>query len=87
MKQIFDCYFIAGISTVFAFLLISNIPLIALKFKTWNWSDNIFRYVFLISSLVSILFLFLWSIPIIVFLYLLFSIIENRQNKKHEIQS
>lgn len=87
VKQIFDCYFIAGISAVFAFLLISNIPLIALKFKTWSWSDNAFRYVFLISSLVSILFLFLWSIPIIVFLYLLFSLIENRQNKKHEIQS
>ena len=85
MLLVFDCYSIACITGLFSFLLIANIPLIALKFKSYAWVDNKFRYLLLVLSLISFIVFFLWAIPIIVILYLLLSIIENRQNKTNEI--
>ena len=85
MLLVFDCYSIACIAGLFSFLLIANIPLIALKFKSYAWADNKFRYLLLVLSLISFIVFFLWAIPIIVILYLLLSIIENRQNKTNEI--
>ena len=70
-------------------LLISEIPMFSLKFKTFKWTENQIRYTFLISSAITIIFLLVWSIPIIVLLYVILSSIDNKINKKqsHEIQS
>ena len=70
-------------------LLISEIPMFSLKFKNFKWTGNQIRYTFLVSSAISIIFLLVWSIPIIVLLYVILSSIENKLNKKqsHEIQS
>lgn len=70
-------------------LLISEIPMFSLKFKTFKWKENRIRYSFLISSAITIIFLLVWSIPIIVLLYVILSSIDNKINKKqsHEIQS
>jgi len=77
---------------VMSLLLVAEIPLFALKFKTFKWKGNEIRYLFLISCAILIPSLLVWSIPIIILLYLLLSIINNvrksgQQNKKHEIQS
>jgi CDP-diacylglycerol--serine O-phosphatidyltransferase len=85
MLMVFDCYSIACITGLFSFLLIANIPLIALKFKSYAWAENKYRYLLLLLSLISFIVFFLWAIPIIVILYLLLSLIENRQNKTNEI--
>ena len=84
---VFDCYTIALITSLFSFLLIAKIPLIALKFKNFGWADNKFRYLLIVFSLISFILFYLWSIPIIVFLYLLLSLIGNFQHKTNEIQS
>lgn len=70
-------------------LLISELPMFSLKFKNFKWTGNQIRYAFLVSSAISIIFLLVWSIPIIVLLYVILSSIENKLNKKqsHEIQS
>jgi CDP-diacylglycerol--serine O-phosphatidyltransferase len=70
-------------------LLISEIPMFSLKFKNFKWIGNQIRYTFLVCSAISIIFLLVWSIPIIVLLYVILSSIENKLNKKqsHEIQS
>lgn len=77
------------IIVVMSLLLVSEIPLFALKFKSFKWKGNEIRYVFLISCGILIPVLWVWSIPIIVLLYLLLSIIYNiiRKNRTHEIQS
>jgi CDP-diacylglycerol--serine O-phosphatidyltransferase len=68
--------------------MVSNIPMIALKFKNWTWKDNYFRFSLIGISLIIIPLLTFWAIPIIVFLYLFLSLIENYQTKKkNEIQS
>lgn len=84
---IFDCYALVGITIVMSILMITDIPLIALKFKNFSWEDNKFRYLLVVKSLIIILVFHLWAIPIIVILYLILSIIENYTTKKYEIQS
>jgi CDP-diacylglycerol--serine O-phosphatidyltransferase len=84
---IFDCYIIAGIAVVMSLMMITDIPLIALKFKNFSWKDNKFRYLLVGKSLIIILIFQLWAIPIIVILYLILSIIDNYTTKKYEVQS
>jgi CDP-diacylglycerol--serine O-phosphatidyltransferase len=84
---IFDCYTIAGITVVMSLMMITDIPLIALKFKNFSWKDNKFRYLLVGKSLIIILIFQLWAIPIIVILYLILSIIDNYTTKKYEVQS
>lgn len=84
---IFDCYTIAGIAIVMSLMMITDIPLIALKFKNFSWKDNRFRYLLVGKSLIIILIFQLWAIPIIVILYLILSIIDNYTTKKYEVQS
>ena len=84
---LFDCYALVAICVLFAVLMVSELPLLALKFKNFRWAGNQFRYLLLGVSLISILLFLVWAIPIIVILYLILSIIEHFQFKKHEIQS
>ncbi|WP_068598516.1 CDP-alcohol phosphatidyltransferase family protein [Vaginella massiliensis] len=62
-----------------SFLLISNIPLFSLKFKELSWKDNYYKYIFLIISLIGILVFQIFAIPLIILLYLLFSIIFRKE--------
>ena len=82
---LFDCYTLSVITVLFSVLMVTDIPLISLKFKTWTWNENKFRYILVGSSLIIILLFWIWAILIIVFLYLLLSLIENYQLKKHEV--
>jgi CDP-diacylglycerol--serine O-phosphatidyltransferase len=67
----------------FSVLLISEIPLIALKFKSFELKSNIFRYVLLAFSLVLIIALRQFALTFIVILYLLLSIAQNYFIKNH----
>ncbi len=81
-----NVYFLIGLTLSMSFLMVAELPLFALKFKTFKWADNQMRYMFLIISvLLLILFQFI-AIPFIIFLYILLSIINNKTNK-NEIQS
>lgn len=77
------------IIVVMSLLLVAELPLFALKFKTFKWKGNEIRYIFLISCGILISTLLIWSVPIIVLLYLLLSFIQHilRKNRAHEIQS
>ncbi len=65
-----------------SYLLVSEIPLFALKFKNFSWKDNKIKYVFLIISLVLLVALQFVAIPLIIFLYIILSVISNFQVKK-----
>lgn len=69
-------------TVVMSYLLISEIPLFALKFKNFSWSDNIIKYIFLILSLILLVLMQFVAIPLIIFLYLILSIISNFRAKK-----
>jgi CDP-diacylglycerol--serine O-phosphatidyltransferase len=84
---LFDCYSISAIAVLMSLLMITDIPLLALKFKNFSWKENQFRYLLVGKSLIIILIFQLWAIPIIVILYLILSLIDNLSSKKNEIQS
>jgi CDP-diacylglycerol--serine O-phosphatidyltransferase len=63
---------------VLSYLLVAELPLIALKFKNYGWEDNKMRYILIISALLLVLTLKFVAIPIIIILYIILSIIENK---------
>lgn len=63
---------------VFSILLVAEIPLFALKFVNFKWQGNQIRYIFLLLSLIAIWVLWVWAIPVIVLMYLLLSVINNK---------
>lgn len=89
ITMIFQPGFFIVLIGCMSMLLISEIPMFSLKFKHFKWQGNQIRFSFLISCGLLILFLLVWSIPLIVLLYLVLSFIDNKLNKKqtHEIQS
>jgi len=62
---------------VFSLLLVAEINLMALKFKSYKWSDNKLKFIFLILSLGLIIALGWMAIPIIILLYIFFSVMGN----------
>lgn len=73
-------YFVP-IVVIMSLMLIAELPLFALKFKDFSWKNNQVRFVFLGSCAILIPLLLAWSIPIIIILYLLLSLIENYRKK------
>lgn len=67
---------------IMSYLLISEIPLFALKFKDFSWKSNQIKYIFLIFSLILLITLQFVAIPLIIFLYIIMSVISNLQAKK-----
>jgi len=65
-------------------LMIVEFPLFALKFKHFKLKGNEMRYSFLLISLGLILVFKVWSLALIVFLYLILSLIENIFFKKNK---
>lgn len=70
-------FFIIVISIILSLLMISEIPLFALKFKNFKWTDNKIQFVFIILSVLLFSFLLFTAIPVIVFLYIILSLINN----------
>lgn len=59
----------------FSYLLVSEIPLFSLKFKSLALNPNLHRYLLLILSLILIIFFKFAAIPMIIVIYLILSII------------
>lgn len=86
---VFNSYFLVGLIILMSLLLVAELPLFALKFKHFKWKGNEIRFIFLLTSGILIAVLLAWSIPLIVFLQLILSVIDNKKSKKatNEIQS
>ncbi len=68
---------IVGIAWVFAILLISELPLIALKFKNFKIGDNKMRFALIGIGLVSFSWMQLAGIPLLILAYIALSILEQ----------
>lgn len=75
-------YMLSITSLVLSLLLVSEIPLFALKFKFFGWRGNRVRYVFLALSLLLLITLQFVGIPLIIILYVLMSLITNAYLKR-----
>jgi CDP-diacylglycerol--serine O-phosphatidyltransferase len=71
---------------VFSYLLISEIPLFALKFSSFGWKKNVLRYTFILCSIALIAVLGITGLTGVILLYILFSTAKNtmdKLNRKH----
>lgn len=68
-------------SILMSFLLVAELPLFALKFKNLKWKDNKEKFIFLIIAILLIFALNLYAIPLIIFVYIIESIIINTIKK------
>jgi CDP-diacylglycerol--serine O-phosphatidyltransferase len=75
-------YFLIGVTLVMSYLLISEIPLFALKVKGFGWKENQLRYSFLAISLLMLVLLKFIALPLIIVLYVLMSVGNNLLKKK-----
>ncbi len=68
-------------------LLVSEIPFFSFKFKHFKWKGNELRFLFLITCGILIPTILVWSIPIIILLYIISSVVENLfiKTKQYEV--
>lgn len=72
-------YFLLGVTLILSYLMNAEIPLFSLKFKDFSFKNNAVKYLFLIASIVLIITLKYISIPLIIVIYVLLSVINNVQ--------
>jgi CDP-diacylglycerol--serine O-phosphatidyltransferase len=60
-------------SIVMSYLLVSELPLMAFKFKTWTWADNQSRYLFLMYCVAMLVMFKFAAFPVLVISYIALS--------------
>ncbi|WP_299157626.1 CDP-alcohol phosphatidyltransferase family protein [uncultured Tenacibaculum sp.] len=70
-------YFLIVITVLLTYLMNAEIPLFALKFKTFGFKENRLKYIFLLVSILLLIVLKFVAVPLIILLYVIFSVINN----------
>ncbi len=73
---------VLALVVVFSALLVSEIPMFSLKFKSFGWKGNENRYVLLLVSLLALVFLRVGALAVIVPIYVLYSLVLTVVNRK-----
>lgn len=66
--------------SIFSFLMISEIPMFSLKFKSLRWSENKYRFIFLIVSAAILIWLGISGIPAVIGWYIILSLLTKGQS-------
>ncbi len=74
-QYLYQPHVLYGIIVLISFLMISNIPLLSLKFKNLSLKNNIDKLILLLIGLLVIIFLKWTAVPIIFVAYVLVSLI------------
>lgn len=82
VSAIYNPWFLCILSVIMSVLLVSEIPLFALKFKNFSWADNKVRFIFLALAVILFVSLRFIGIPVVILLYILLSIVNNIFLKK-----
>ena len=75
-------YYVYGVIAfvfIFSYLLIAEIPMFALKFKTWGWKVNEVKYIFLLTSVIMLAFLRVSGLSAVIAWYILLSVLTQRK--------
>ncbi|MES2690735.1 MAG: CDP-diacylglycerol--serine O-phosphatidyltransferase [Bacteroidota bacterium] len=65
-----------------AYMLVAELPLLALKFKNFSWASNQYRFILIICCVLSMLIFKFAGIALSIILYIIISIINNLTAKK-----
>jgi len=73
-QLLFNPYFLIGISVVMSLLLVSELPMFSMKFKSLKWKENKIRYLFILISAYIFYYYAFMGIPLIILIYLVLSV-------------
>ncbi|WP_310993817.1 CDP-alcohol phosphatidyltransferase family protein [Aequorivita marina] len=76
---ILNKWVLIGITLLGSVLMNAEIPLFALKFKSWDFKTNAIRYIFLILCVVLLVLLKFVAIPFIILLYIVLSLFSQKR--------
>jgi len=79
-----NTWILLGIAIVVSLLLVSEIKLFSMKLNSLSWKVNKYKYLFLIVSVVLLIWLKFLALPIILLLYILFSKIHFSSERKDQ---
>ena len=74
----FWLYVVLVLIPISCYLLVSEIPMFALKFKTWGWKGNEVKYIFLITCIPMLLLLGVSGLAAIIAWYVILSVIHDK---------
>lgn len=77
-----NSYVLIAITIIGSYLLNAELPMFALKFKTYQLKENFIKYIFLVLSLILLIGFQYLAIPLILILYIIMSVIQVLQPKK-----
>ena len=85
MEVFIPFYFVLLGLLIFAYLMVAEIEMFAFKFKGFGWKKNRVQYLFIISTVLLFFTMYQtihWvaALPVIIFLYISFSVILNWTN-------
>ena len=69
-----NTWFLLALTALSCYMLNAEIPLFALKFKSWGLAENKIRYGFLLLAIILLFWLTFAAIPLIIIAYVLISI-------------
>lgn len=69
-KWLYQDWLLVAITLVFSLLMVSNIRIFALKFKTFDWAENKLRFTFLLLAVLLLALLQVSALPLIILLYI-----------------
>jgi len=70
-------YFIYPVIVIFSYLLVAELRMFGLKFKSFKWKGNEIRFIFIILGLLLLVFLKELAFSVIILLYIIFSIFNQ----------
>lgn len=82
LRWLHNPWVLASLALLFSILLVTEIPLLAMKFKDYAWKGNWPRYVLILISVALLAILWFRAIPLIILLYFILSFIDTRIHKK-----
>ena len=72
-----NLFFLLAVTIVLSYLLVAELPLFSLKFKSFAWKDNKIRYIFLALSLLILLILHWAGLAAVILVYIILSVFTN----------
>lgn len=67
-------YFLLFLSGILSYLLVAEIPLFSMKFKSFSWQENKLRFIFIGISFIALILFYYLAIPLIILLYIILSL-------------
>lgn len=74
-------FVLIGLTLLFSVLLVTEIPLLAMKFKDYSFRNNWPRYVLILVSITLLAIFWIKAIPLVIVCYFIFSFIDTRLQK------